>query len=89
MPTRFFFTYEKCQFALTLFFFLEKELNRGFFFAKSKNVAFFFSIGDNKGRNHPLFHGYSIYLFEPFVEERKRMMGHPLIMRPSFFFSSV
>ena len=76
---------EKCQFGLT-FFFLEKELNRvGVFLG---NFFSLHTIGDNKGRNHPLFHGYSIYLFEPFVNERKRMMGHPLIVRPPFLFSA-
>ena len=58
-----------------VFFFLEKELNRvGFFFfviwPHCKSKFFFIQSVITKVEIIPLFHGYSIYLFEPFVKEK-------------------
>ena len=60
---------EKCQFGLTCFF-SRKELNRvGIFLVIWPHRESIQSV-ITKVEIIPLFHGYSIYLFEPFVKEK-------------------
>ena len=51
-----------------------------------RELFFLHTIGDNKGRNHSLFHGYSIYCLI-LLSTKGKEWANPLIVRLPIFFS--
>ena len=77
----------KVPIRFNLFFFSRKRVKPSWYFLViwpyRESKFFFIQSVITKVEIIPLFHGYSIYLFEPFVKEKN---DGPLIVRPPFFF---